>query len=75
MGRRLGAAIGLLLALSLAAGAAVAADLQSATAAYQRGDFRAALAEFQELANSGDSHGHDVGRLHVPGGRGHGAGL
>src|SRR5262245_58989130 len=48
----MGAVIGL--ALTLSAGAA-AADRASATAAYERGDYRAAFAEFQELANNGDS--------------------
>jgi TPR repeat protein len=56
MGRTTGAAIGALLLASIAAGAA-AADRESATAAYDRGDYRAAFEEYQALANSGDSQG------------------
>jgi uncharacterized protein len=54
MGRRMGAALGLLVLLSATADAA-AADLDSAKAAYQSGDYRAAFAEFQDLANGGDT--------------------
>ncbi len=56
MGRTFGAAIGVLLSATIAAGAA-AADRESATAAYERGDYRTAFQEYQALANSGDSQG------------------
>ncbi len=56
MGRTIGAVVGVLLLASIAAGTAVA-DRESAFAAYERGDYRAAFEEYQALANSGDSQG------------------
>src|SRR5262245_33896716 len=54
MGRGAAAAIGILLWAGAVADAP-AADLQSATAAYEGGAYGAAFAEFRELAQSGDS--------------------
>jgi TPR repeat protein len=54
MARGAAAAIGILLWAGAAADAS-AADLQSATTAYEGGAYGAAFAEFRELAQSGDS--------------------
>jgi len=54
MRRGAAAAIGILLWAGAAADAS-AADLQSATTAYEGGAYGAAFAEFRELAQSGDS--------------------
>ena len=44
----------LMFALAGAAGPVAAADFESATAAYERGDHAQAFAEFRELADAGD---------------------